>query len=466
METDQANLPLEGNDIKIILFSAIALPDYARVDYFWQQQRKSGWEKFTFFRALFKLHAHLHEKLNILNHVQSGKLYTQVKKGEISEEQRKNTPPPDIDIAKETGGVLSGVFNLEIWIDLEHALETAWERDIPKPVLNSFEILALNERALLFIKDQFNKQIRNIHPQGFGMGPDNINDPNSIAERIDTVYHFSVLANGPFLDYHRYRNEIRKLLLDSTNPEKLEIMTKASRNIAIEIIDIWNNHLHAVEHGSRDENHKLTREETTIEVDVTDLTVSHVTDIPHNKHRLGHGKHYWNYDLAKYASNVANLIGGEIMRSPAADVKLTGASFIRDTNSMILKIRDRLSLSVVGEQSAPIQQCLDHIAEGTYTILTLRSLIPSVEYIVRQILISKGKLESDDESKTLNPMINILRGLRGDDIILSSNTLHLLDMMNRNTILHGNATPTGSALEGILLMVLNALSEMLEEVNR
>ena len=451
-------LSLDPKELKLVLLKSLDFPLYARPDYFLKEQETSGWSKLTYLHGLYEAYWHLLDVFRIYQHTENTKTGKETKP-----QKDKSVDPFVLDLARITDGLMQGKLNQEKLTDLEYALDLTRRKDLPERVFSGWEILNLNDRALRFIEHQFNKQLRNIHPGGMVYLPDQFSDKSTISPAIHTVYHFYIRAEGPFMNYFAYRNELRNLLLNSRHPEKLKHILKAALQLARSIVDLYNDHLYPAEFGDKERAQK--REAVTVELDLDDLSISYLTDIPQNKHRLNHGKHYWNQDLAKYAADIANLIAAEVMDSEKKTslrqtlFKVNDREIIEDINRLLEQHKE-----LIADQCEPIHISITEISNGSFTISTLRNLIPSVESIIRKLLVIRQVLQEGEE-KTLGPMIELLKKALKAQPILTKKTIQLIELVKRNPLIHANMTPEGTALEHSLLEVLSCLRAMLADIS-
>jgi|GEM_PF-5262793 len=223
-------------NIHLIFLQAIEYPDYARPEFFIKEQLKSGWSRAVYLQTLLMVYEFYDMKLTI---------YSSKERNDLKKQNKKLPDDFGLDLDKETNGIQKGKLTKKVLEDLRFAVQQAYKIDSPKPEFNSFEVFAFCERILLFIKGQFEDQIRKNSSARFVA--DKYRNQGHLIEGNPEylVYHYNIISEAPLVDYHRFRNEVRKLLLTSINPEELKIILQPLRELSIKIVDLWNKQLQA-----------------------------------------------------------------------------------------------------------------------------------------------------------------------------------------------------------------------------
>jgi hypothetical protein len=121
--------------------------------------------------------------------------------------------------------------------------------------------------------------------------------------------------------------------------------------------------------------------------------------------------------------------------------------------------------AITGDQNTVIQKILDDVRNRCTSILTLRSVPPTLERIIKNILIAEGALRKDKEATmTLGGCVNVIKGMQAKGTCpFRSDTLSYIQSIERNAVLHGNITPTDVILESFLNIMLNTLLKVYQD---
>ncbi|NOQ23051.1 MAG: hypothetical protein GQ565_10455 [Candidatus Aegiribacteria sp.] len=121
--------------------------------------------------------------------------------------------------------------------------------------------------------------------------------------------------------------------------------------------------------------------------------------------------------------------------------------------------------AITGNQDVVIQKILDDVRNRCTSILTLRSVPPTLERIIKNILIAEGAFQKDKEAMmTLGGCVKVIKGMQAKGTCpFHSDTLSYIQSIERNAILHGNITPTDVILESFLNIMLNTLLKVYQD---
>lgn len=295
-------------NIHLTFLQAIEYPDYARSEFFIKEQLKSGWSRDVYLSTLLRVYESYKIKLDI---------YSSKEKNELAKKGRKLPDDFGLDLAQETNGIQKGKLDKKVLEDLAYAVRQAYKIDKPKPEFNSYEIIAFCERILIFIRSQFEEQIKKtgiahvIAEQHKKEGGEIKGVP------VYRIYHYSIISDAPIADYYQFRNEIRKLLLTSQNPEELETILRPLFDLSVKIVDLWNSKLHFIEEPKVEPNEDTEtaiREQRLITFDHQKLEIWNKNIFDDDDFLRETTVHFFNRDLAVFASRVANLISGEVLK--------------------------------------------------------------------------------------------------------------------------------------------------------
>jgi hypothetical protein len=298
-------------DVLPVFLDAIKYPKFARPEYFIKKQKESGWSKGVYLRALQESYHHC---IGVLE------FYRGVERRKSKRETGGEEPSKDdfvLSIEKLTEGKQKGDITERLLKDLFSAIEFAYKFEKSTPVFTPFDILAFAERLLLFVRKQFNWQIQKTNrayylaekqrKQGFKIE----NAPEYI------VYHYHIISEAPIFDFHRYRSEVRNLLLNSRNPQGLKVMLKPIFDLAVSIVDLWSEKLSEIEEPLSDSSPmkgKAIFDDSLIEFNEQTLQISYRVTYSLEDIYREPASRYMNRDFAVFASRVANLIADEVLQ--------------------------------------------------------------------------------------------------------------------------------------------------------
>lgn len=297
-----------------VFLIALNYPEYARPEYYIKEQLKSDWSKGVFLRALLDWHEHYNMKLQIKS---------SHRKGQLKKEGR--TLPEDfgLDLEEETKGKVEGKLTKKVLEDLRYAIQYAYKLNKEPPVFDSYQIISFCERILIFIKAQFNEQIKKTSSAKYTAerfrkeGQEVKGNPEYI------IYTFNIISDAPVADFHRFRNEVRKLLLNSANPSELNSVLKPLYNISVEIVDLWNNKLQPIEVAqTEEERDRFVMDRRLITFDPYEMRIWHHNIYSPDDFYREQSEHFMNQDFAGFAAKVANLISGEVIKQSKVKKKV------------------------------------------------------------------------------------------------------------------------------------------------
>jgi hypothetical protein len=301
-------------DLINVFFEALKYPQFARPNFFINEQRKSEWSKGVYLTALDEVYH---------NSVLRLRLHFNAKKkslGDIKFEEFK--------ISKKilSGGDDEQFIDKQILDELHYAIRYAWQFDTIQKSYSSYQIISFVEFALLFIKNEFYEQAKKTsspHPR----------------PRTKTYFTYLIAQNGPFFDFPKFKNVVRELLYTTRNVKRLENLLISFHKIAVEIVDLWNEEIYFIEQNLliKEDNPEIER--VRVEFHADTLEKSWWSDdklfdnLPH--------KPFMNQDFAIYAANIANLINSEIIHGVETKIKIVKKKFLDDFIRGIKHLTDK-----------------------------------------------------------------------------------------------------------------------------
>lgn len=275
-----------------ILIKALGYPDLARPEFLILNQKESGWSKGVFLRwlqeATFGLNINLTKPVTF--DIETGLISNQGAAGQ--------------KIVEITEQVI---------LELRWAIELAYKVDTVKPTYTSLELLAFLSRALNYIHDEFQIQAGLTNP-GFFYGETTANTDKQVA----ILYNYQVVSNIDLLNFVKYQNAIRNLLLNVRNLDEFRRILKPILDACFKIIELFNKKIQPLaepigeNEGNKGKSITLTR---NVSFDEQTFGFSLLTDIPYNELRLLYAANYTNRNFAEFAFKVALLVSNEVLNN-------------------------------------------------------------------------------------------------------------------------------------------------------
>jgi len=147
-------------------------------------------------------------------------------------------------------------------------------------------------------------------------------------------------------------------------------------------------------------------------------------------------------------------------------IELSGSKYFEFSESKdfakLLELAKR-NKPIMKSQLKVIEDIVRKIEAGDIQIHLLRSIYPSIEAVLKNILVREKLLDPSDTKMTLGPVISKFRVQLTVKPILQKETLDYLSGMERNSVLHGSISPTDQILESFLTLTLNFLMMVLQD---
>jgi len=148
-------------------------------------------------------------------------------------------------------------------------------------------------------------------------------------------------------------------------------------------------------------------------------------------------------------------------------LELAGGEYFEFENYETINLLKSLTFinnEIIGDQQHAISEILANIAAGNKDITTLRAIPPTIEKILKNILIITGDVGKGDSKAALGDLIKTFKNkVSNGSEVLAPDTIHLINSIERNSILHGNITPDGNIREAFITIMLNVLIKILNE---
>lgn len=113
--------------------------------------------------------------------------------------------------------------------------------------------------------------------------------------------------------------------------------------------------------------------------------------------------------------------------------------------------------SITGDQFSPIKAILDSLSLGNASIVTLRAILPTIERILKNILVEAGLIEKQKHI-TLGGITSEFRNLISNaHPIIQEDTIQYIHTLDRNSILHGTISPNDEIKDALINLMLNVL---------
>ena len=121
--------------------------------------------------------------------------------------------------------------------------------------------------------------------------------------------------------------------------------------------------------------------------------------------------------------------------------------------------------NITRDQLSAIQQILDEVRHGNVTISTLRGIPPTIERVLKNILLDQKIIsQSQMTTTTLGGVIREFQSLidQGNPII-QTDTIRYMNTFDRNSILHANITPNEEIRNALIHLMLNVLLKIYQD---
>lgn len=297
-------------DMDLVFLKALNYPDFARPEFFIREQEKSGWSKGVFLHTVMGMHDHFSMSLQIT---------TSAQKGRLKKENRELPKGFGLNLEKESKGQVKGTLTKKILEDLRYSIIKAYGIGKPEPFFDSYQVIAICERMFIYIRSQFNEQIKKTGNTQYLADRQRKEGQTIEGDPEYIIYHYNIISDAPVIDFTRFRNEVRKLLLNSNNPSELTTMLRPLYTVGIEIVNLWNNKLQPIEVAPNEEKRrKVIRDQRLITFDPEEMVIWTRNIYSPEDYYREPSKHFMNQDFAAFAAKVANLISAEVLKEDNA----------------------------------------------------------------------------------------------------------------------------------------------------
>lgn len=147
--------------------------------------------------------------------------------------------------------------------------------------------------------------------------------------------------------------------------------------------------------------------------------------------------------------------------------ELSGSEYFEITESSGLERLIELANEhpeITGDQLEPIQEICKSLKEGRTDITTIRAIPPTIEKILKNILIVFSILDRSNSRITLGGIIREYENLISNgQPIINFDTIQYIKNMDRNSLMHGSISPNGEIKEALINLMLNILIKIYEE---
>lgn len=297
-------------DMDLVFLKALNYPDFARPEYFIHEQEKSGWSKGVFLHTLMGMHEHFSISLQ---------MSTSAQKGRLKKDNKELPEGFGLDLEKESKGHVQGTLTEKMLEDLRYSIINAYRIGKPGPSFDSYQVIAICERMFIYIRSQFNEQVKKTGNARYLADRQRKEGQTIEGNPEYIIYHYNIISEAPVIDFTRFRNEVRKLLLNSINPSELTTMLRPLYTVGVEIVNLWNSKLQPIEVApNKEELKKVIRDQRLITFDSEEMVIwTHNIYSPEDYYREP-SKYFMNQDFAAFAAKVANLISAEVLKEDDA----------------------------------------------------------------------------------------------------------------------------------------------------
>jgi hypothetical protein len=314
-------------DLSDIFFEALEYPQFARPNFFLNKQSTTNWAKGVYLTALNEVYHHCKSVLKM--HFNKQKQKSEDLKLEDFEISIK-------DLVQIENNKL---VNLETLDSLFYSLQFIPYFDRSQKNYTPLEVISCVETALIFIKNEYYKQIKKAANPLFRAGTKN-------------YFNYLIAEDSPFFDFPKFKNAFRELLYSSKSSVKIEKLFISFHKAAVEIVKLWNEEIYFIEQKTNVDGNKFQPERVRVEFNADSLKQTWWTDEKMFDNCIPH-EFFLNQDFASLAAKIANLINGEIIHGSAIKIKEAKKIFINDF------IEGIQHLQVQNESEASVKNIID-----------------------------------------------------------------------------------------------------------
>jgi hypothetical protein len=320
-------------DAPRIFLNALEIPDYAQPEFFIKCQQESGWSKRVFLEALRGAYDFYKTKLDIA----TGKQRRQL---EIAGQE----VPDDLGIFldQETSGWQKGKLTYATLESLHSAILFAYQLGEPQRKFDAYDVIAMCERMLLFIQDQFDRQLKETHSASLLADMHRKQGKVVIGIPRFIINTHVIITDAPVIDFTVFQKEVRQLSLSVRNMAKFSLMLKPMVETCVKIVTTWNDQLSRIEYpDEEDQKNSAIRDEQWISFEPDTLTISFLPDTDWRTYNRSRHVTVFNRDFAFFAARVGNFVAGYILEGKSTYRELSNLAIAKLVNSMLTKKNEK-----------------------------------------------------------------------------------------------------------------------------
>lgn len=205
----------------------------------------------------------------------------------------------------------------------------------------------------------------------------------------------------------------------------------------------------------------LTEENRSMPDEIDGVPVLHIAD------------DFYETTLTDYGKEIVTRVLDEspsILRSVIENLitfELSGQEYFNTADKAVIKQLEDLTqgnLEIIGDQVEPIREICRDLSEKKWNVLTLRSIPPTIEKVLKNILINVGEIDRSNSTITLGGIINRFEALVSSGTnVIPFDTIQYIRHIDRNSLLHGSVSPNGGIRESLINLMVNVLIKILED---
>jgi hypothetical protein len=208
----------------------------------------------------------------------------------------------------------------------------------------------------------------------------------------------------------------------------------------------------------------LTEQNRSMPDEIDGIRVLHIAD------------EFYEISLTSYGKEIVRRVVDEspnILRSMIENLvtfELSSKQYYETTTDEAIGIMTesvRLNKAIVGDQLEPLLEITKALQIKRLDILTLRALPPTIERILKNILIETKTLDKSNSTITLGGIIAKFDGLiSSGGVVIQYDTLQYIKSIDRNSLLHGSVSPNGGIREALINLMVNVLIKIFEDYSK
>ena len=197
-------------------------------------------------------------------------------------------------------------------------------------------------------------------------------------------------------------------------------------------------------------------EERRIPQEEMDVPILYLGDDLYESSLTEYGKHIVRQSLQQQDEPLSVLVSSLI------DFEITGSNYYNFKDSTSLEELVAIAKDfapITGDQQDAIDEIAKHWQSGSPPILILRALPPTIETVLRNILVHHGKLAETEAGRIMwRGLCNKFEELGNNKVvILKRDTLAYLKNLMRNDFLHGSISPNDQCASAFANLMCNVL---------